>query len=431
MPELGTLAWWALAIAVTGALLVTPLAPALGEDLRVSVCRSTGGSCGYVAPRASCDVLSRDTGIASAVTPLRVSRAAEGSGADEVTTAKALDGTATVTLHDPAALDLGAIAAERLGVRASVGGRARGLDAVFRFSRHDDADAWLDHYHRLDAPISSAAAGWSAPAPAVDARPGEVPDGLHEGVRRLLGALGFADLDAVRSPDGVVVAVPSQAQGDAVYARASSSSSGDAVRAATPTRLTLDGDGRSTTTGELPAAANQDELARALPQLVGLAGPATYSVASDAAGDPVRLELRGLAAVDADGAYVAASRLPRLREEGRSRSSHPDGAIQTVVLDLRSSANREAFDRAFRVAGPAAVVRSLAVAVSPNAGTVAPDAARQAAVMRLLAERIADDAVYVRTTVATRGSETTLLEGFSEDFAVPASRLAAMPGCAQ
>lgn len=75
------------------------------------------------------------------------------------------------------------------------------------------------------------------------------------------------------------------------------------------------------------------------------------------------------------------------------------------------------------------------------AGTVAPDPAAQAASVRSLVQRLADDAVYVRTTTAsastspttttssTTGSETTLLEGFSEDLAVPASRLTAMPGC--
>ena len=431
VPDSGVLWWWAFAVAVVAALLVTPLAPAAGEDLRVSVCRSTGGSCGYVAPRTRCAVLSRDAGIASAVTPLRVN----GSDGSDVVTTKLLDGSATVTLHDPPHVDLSGLAAARLALRPTSGGAIGdppGLDAVYRFGRHDDADAWLDHYRRVDAPVSSAVAGWTSAAPASGAR-AAVQDGLHDGVRRLVRLLGFSDLDSVREPDGVVVPVPVEAVTSAAYGRATSSGTGevgDGSPGQTATRLTLDADGRSSTAGVLPAAGTQDELERALPQALGFDGPATYRVVSDAGHVPVRLELTGAAAIDADGDLVAAQRIANLREGGESRSSLAPGAMQTLVLDLRAAANREAFDRLFRVAGPVATVRAVPLATTA-AGTVAPDDDSQAEAVQLLAGRLADDAVYVRTAVATRGSETTLLDGFSEDLAVPASRLTAMPGCVQ
>jgi hypothetical protein len=399
--------WWALAVAVAGSLLLTPLAPTAAEHLRVSVCRSTGGSCGYVPPRTRCAVLSRDFGVASAVVALRETSTRDGT----VVTTAALDGTASVTLVDPSGVDLSALAAERLGARAA-GPTTGGLAAVYRFSRHDDADAWLDHHRGLDVPISSAAAGldgWQGAGS---------DDDLHAGLRSALQLLGFADPAADRTPDGVVVGVPLQAQGSRAYGQASSSSAGTSAPEV-GLRATLDADGRSTTTGGLAAASNQDELARSLAQQVGLAGAATYRVTADATGQPVRLELSGAAATSPGGGYAATELLPRLREGGSSLAAGAGEVREAVVLDLRSAANRAAFERVFVTAGPVS---------SPNL------AAQEAAVATLVA-RISDDAVFVRTRVerADVGDETrtTYLQGFSEDLAVPASSLTRMPGCSR
>jgi hypothetical protein len=402
VPDSSLLGWWALAVAVTAGALALPLAPQAAEGLRVSVCRSTGGSCGYLPQRTRCDVLSRDSSTASALVALRRS----GSGSSEALV-KALDGTAEVTLREPHGRDLGVLLGERLGVRVPPG-RGHGLAATFRFPRHDDADAWLDHYHRREQPITAAAAGWSTPTASA---------GLHEGLRRVLSGLGFADLDAVRLPDAVVVDLAGEATGSAAFGRASSGLAAEPVAGA-PSRLEVEVEGRTATSGDLPTAADQNEADGFVPGLaglLGLLGPARYRVVSDASGEPARLEVSGVAEVRPDGQVAGADRLPRLREGGGSRAAIAPGADQTVVLDLRSSANRAAFDRVFRVQGPAAV----------------PDDTAQADAVRSLVQRVADDAVYIRTTTRTTGTETTMLKGFSEDLAVPASRLSALPGCSR
>ncbi|MGN6301115.1 MAG: hypothetical protein ACTHN8_08495 [Angustibacter sp.] len=407
MPDASVLGWWAFAVSVVAGVLVLPLAPQTAEHLRVSVCRSTGGSCGYVPQPARCDVLSRDSSTASALVALRRS----GSEADGLVV-KALDGTATVTVVDPRGRDLGIVAGQRLGVRVGAGA-GRGLSATFRFPRHDDADAWLDHYDRREQPITAAAAGWTSPVEG-GRRSGALNAGLHEGLRAALSALGFADLDAVRVPDAVGVDVPRQGSGAAAFGAASSDQEVSGVAGAAP-RLELDADGRSATSGE---------VAGPVPDLLGLAGPATYRVDSDASGRPVRVEVSGRVALTPDGGLVAAERLP-LREGGGSRAAITPSAVQTVVLDLRASANRAAFDRLFRTQGPAAVPRA-----QPDAGAAAA-----------LVQWVADDAVYIRTTTrttssttgttGTTGTETTMLTAFSEDLAVPASRLLALPGCSR
>lgn len=446
--RVGQVAWGLLVVVVVSALLVIPFAPAIGEKVRVNVCRSTGGSCGYAAARTRCALLARDSAVASAITPMSTVR-----GAPEGTeTTKMLDGGATVRLSDPR-LDvlggdgLGTLAAQRLGVRmAGSAGAGAGLTpaeddlaAVYRFARHDDADAWLDRYQRVDVPVRVAAVGPGGP-------------GLHTGVRRAVRSLGFGDPDAAAEPDGVVVDVPSQAAEAAGFARAS----GPLLpqRPQPRPQLTLEVTGRTATTGELPVARTQNEVDGSLATRLGMLAGASWTVTTDAAGRPATLTVTGEAAQRGDGAFVAASSLPRLREQGASLGEGREQAdlarqqgirtVQSVVLDLRGQTNRQAFERVFLAAGPLALLRSAALRTLPRTGTVVADPGPPAAAVRTLLDRLAQDGVYVRTrtrtapaasvsagSATTQRTESRLLQGFSEDFAVSASRLSALPGCSQ
>ena len=346
---------WALVLAVTAAALVLPLVPSTAEGLRVSVCRKTGGSCGYVPARIRCDVLARDTGVASGVTAIR----AVSDPADRTTTTKMLDGVAVVEVRPADGRRLDQLAAARLAVVVADRplSAADRLTASYRFARHDDADAWLDGYHRAGAPVVAASAGWHG-------------DGLAEGVRRVVLALGFDDPQALSDPQGVQLDVPRQAAGPAGYWRAQAAADpllADPLLAGAPARLELDAGGGSTTTGRLALADDGDDAAGSLAGRLGLAGEPTYSVTTDPGGTPVSLTITGEAALDGEGEYASSAELSQVRERGQSespgaRAVEADRAqgirtMQTVVLDLRSATNRAAFAEVFSLAGPVATLR--------------------------------------------------------------------------
>lgn len=471
--------WSVLVAGTTAAALVLPLAPGIAEDLRVRVCRSTGGSCGYRPARVRCEVLARDSGLASGVTPLTEQT---GDGGD-VVVSKLLDGSAVVRLRSPRpGADLGALAARRLGLPGPAGprpgddhGTADELGAVWDFPRHDDADAWLDRYRLAEVPVTTAAAGPQG-------------SGVHRGLGLAARAAGFDDPDAVRDPDGVVLDVATQAARPAGYVEASVPISRSDI--AGPTELTLDGTGRATTSGGLPPAGTRGDVVLSLATRLGFEPPrstdfragaltgstvgfpvgfpgdaksphtpvpvaAIYRVRTDAAGRPMTLELTGLAGRHADGRFLAASALSRIRERGESLDAAAtwvddpgEGVrtVQTVVLDLRGDSDRKAFDRVFRtgvgLSTPgAAGARMAVVRAAGRTRAVRADRPAQAAAVRALVARIAKDAVFVRTRVQTSVStpttglaqrtETRMVQGFSQDFAVPTSRLTRMPGCSR
>ena len=427
--------WSALVALVVAALLVTPLTPAVGEDLRVSVCRSTGGSCGYRPPATRCAVLARDAGLASAATTVRDSVAADGLG-----TLKQLDGSAAVAV--PRVDGLGALAARRLGLAATGPGQGVVLGQVHRFGRHDDADAWVDRYRQADVAVTSAVVGPRA-------------DGVHDGVRSVVRALGFGDPGAQRQPDGVLLDMAAQVVASAAFGQ----SSGPYIHPliGPRPRVTLEANGRSSTTGALDVGSTQAEAAGSLASRLGLLGTGTWTVTSDAAASPVTLTVTGEAEQTPDGTFVASASLVRLRERGstigggtaRADADRLRGerTQQAVVLDLRSATNRSAFERVFLTAGPMVLLRSAPTRTLPRKAGVATDTPRAEQAVQALVDRFSADAVYVRTRTRTSppptagqaqggdaagvrpGTETTLIEAFSVDFAVPASRLSPLPGC--
>jgi hypothetical protein len=476
------LGWSGLTVAATAAALLVPLAPAIGEDLRVVTCRSTGGSCGYVPATLRCAVLARDSGVASGLTPLSQVTSAGGS----ITTTKFLDGGAEVFVRDPGSARLAALARRRLTLSRSSGGpgapdprRVPGLNdqagggldgggldgdvvgAVWGFPRHDDADAWRDRYLLAAAPVTAAAAG-----------PGGA--GVHQGVGAVVRSAGFDDPDRVRDPDGVIIEVGAQVTGAATYRQVSAGTRTDAEPAAASaaTTLTLDATGRASTSGPLrpvPTAAGavrspagRPLADRSLAWRLGFGSdePTTYSVRTDAAGRPTTLVLTGAVARTAGGSLRAPAELARIREQGESLGAASSAADdlaqrirtrQTFLLDLRGPTNQRAFAQVFR-AGPGLSVPLPAGAVpgrSAGAELAGPPGATtdredQSAVATALVQRIAQDAVFVRTRVRGAGGpagppgaagdqerETLMLQGFSQDFAVPASRLTRMPGCSR
>ncbi len=420
-----------LAGLVAVSLLVLPLSPGLAEGLRVRVCTATGGSCGYRPASVKCTVLSRDSGIASGLAVLSSQRSAGG----DVRVDKLLDGSAVVTLSRPApgraGGDLGALALQRLDVRQRPGpppGNGSGaIEAVYRFRRHDDADAWLDRYHRVEEPVVVAAAGPRG-------------TGLDEGVRQAVRLLGFTDPDEVAEPDAVVLDVPAQAAAAGSYLGASGPAGADAGAAGARVRLQLDASGRATTSGVLALARNQDEIDDSLATRLGLVADPAYQVQTDAAGRPVRLVVSGEAGQTVDGDFLAADTLP-LRERGDSRGRGAQQAsldreqgvrtFQSVVLDLRGASNRAAFDRVFFASGALNAARPAPLTRLPRTGLVVVDADRAARAVGDLVERLASDGVVVRTTTRTAGGVSDLVSGFSQDLAVPASTLTRLPGCSQ
>lgn len=420
-----------LAGLVAVSMLVLPLSPGLAEAVRVRVCTATGGSCGYRPAAVKCTVLSRDSGIASGLVVLSSQRTVGGN----VQVDKLLDGSAVVTLSGPATErvkgDRSAMALQRLGLtqrsRPPSGDGSEPMQMVYRFRRQDDADAWLDRYNRVDEPVVVAATGPAGP-------------GLREGLRGAVRLLGFTDPDAVAQPDVVVLDVPNQANAAGSYLGASGRAVVDAGAAGRQARLQLEVSGRATTSGVLALARNQDEVDDSLATRLGLVSEPTYQVQTDASGRPVRLVVGGEAGQTVDGDFLAASVLP-LREQGDSRGRGAQQAAldreqgvrtyQSAVLDLRAGSNRAAFDRVFLASGALNVVRPAPLTRSPRTGLVVVDAGRAAQAVAGLVDRFATDGVVVRSTTRTAGSRTSLVSGYSQDLAVPASTLTPLPGCSR
>jgi hypothetical protein len=462
--------WSLLVTLVVGALVVTPLAPAIAESTRVSVCSSRGGGCGYRPAPLRCSLLSRDSGVASALTPLR----RVDDLTDGVVITKYLDGRASVQLDRLRSGDLDALAAQRLGVTGIGPSGAVSPGAVYRFGRHDDADAWLERYDRVDVPVTTGSVGPRTPR-------------LHQGISSVVRLLGFADPDSVAAPDGVVLDLPTQVSAGG-FARVGVTSSGLPDESSTPGApalrgldqpgtLELDDTGRVTATGSLGPGDAADGADTSLPARLGLLGTATYQVVVDASGRPTTLLVAGEAGQNQEGGYLAAGSLARIRDVGASvglggAAAATDRArgltqVQTVVLDLRNAANLAAFGGVFVATGPLVLPAAWPVRVAPRTatgrartpGSVVPDRSARAAAVSALVGRIASDAVFVRTrvqqedrlvlapgaggaqdvrqvgspvaTAVSRETETSMTQGFSEDFAVSASRMTAMPGCAQ
>lgn len=408
-PEVrSSVAWGTFAVVVVASLLVLPFAGAMAQGLRVDLCRGHGG-CGYQPPRTRCELLSRDIGMASSLTVL--DRAVDSRRKTEVTTT--VDGVTVVRLP---------------------GGGSDGAFTTVHFDGPDDARAWLEQRAGRYRPVHAAAVGG--------------PGSVDAGMDRLLRSLGFEGEGAEVGPQETELGADRQLGAGAylgVFAPVVSASGG-----AEWTRLASDGS--STSSGRLPAGTSLADAGTSLATRLGMVGEARYTVVTDGNGEPALLLLRGEALQRDDGTFVASSSLVRLQERGEARGQGPVAAerqraegrhvVQTVVLGLRASANLAAFRGAFVSTDAATVPRSAEPVVVPGSGRVAVDLEGLDARVGRLVERLAQDGVYVRersrTTVvpAERAGgattrETTLIDAYSQDFAVPASELTRLPGCSR
>lgn len=426
-----TVAWSSFTAAVAVSLLVLPFAGGVGQVLRTDLCRGDG-VCGYEPPRTRCDTLSRDIGLAAALTVRE--RSVDTDRGTEVTTTA--DGVTVVRLipdHDTAA-----VVTDRL--RASSGSESgssvtpgRVLAQRFRFAGPDEARAWLEHRRLRYRPLHAAAVGGG--------------DGsVDVSVGAVLGALGFEGDGTDRPPDEVEVETSRQLMAGSYLA-----ASGPAGTGAPTAVLRLGGNGSAMVTGTLPPATSLADLQTSLATRLGMVGPATYTVTTDGNGDPQLLLVQGEAQQREDGTFTATDTLPRLRESGVTRGhgaaaatrERADGyaTVQTIALDLRSDANRRSFGDAFVETPTVVLPGSPPLAVVPGSGRVAVDLAEQGERVDRLVERFEQDGVYVRERSRTSGipatdgtghdrtRETTLIDAYSQDFAVPASGLTRLPGC--
>jgi hypothetical protein len=426
-----TVAWASFTAAVAASLLVLPFANGVGQALRTDLCRGDG-VCGYEPPRTRCDTLSRDIGLAAALTVRE--RSVDAGRRSEVTTTA--DGVTVVRLSPDD--DTAAVVTDRL--RVATGSHSgssvtsgRVLAGRFRFAGPDEARAWLEQRRLRYRPLHAAAVGGG--------------DGsVDVSVGAVLAALGFEGDGTDRLPDEVEVEVSRQ-----LAAGSYLTASGPAGPEASTAVVRLGANGSAVATGTLRPATSLADRQTSLATRLGMVGDATYAVTTDGNGDPQLLLVQGEAQQREDGTFTATDALPRLRESGVTRGhgtaaatrERADGyaTVQTIALDLRGGANRRAFEDVFVETPTVVLPGSPRLAVVPGSGRVAVDLAGQGERVDRLVQRFEQDGVYVRERSRTSGvpatdgtghdrtRETTLIDAYSQDFAVPASGLTRLPGC--
>lgn len=427
---------------VLSAILAMPLAPSLAETLRIVVCKITNGDCGTVRPIPTCLVASRDRTIGASLTAFSVKAGHD----DRVAVLKYGDGTAKVIVADTyslggsvsagAKLDLAAVARQLKAAGYAEGSLTAtgGMQLVYKFANHADADAWVEQNRGvLDQLVNFAG--------------GPLTDGLEQGVNWLSRTLGFDDGSA-RAPDAIVVEVGSQAKGGGGYG--ASTLAGVSAEASGQVGGSLEinlHDGSMTYLGSMEVGAKGSGDYALIGGKLGITGKASYAVGYDPDGNPISLTVTGEATRTAD-LGLAGKGLPIA---GTGKISAGGSGLQgqrytrSYTLDLRNPANRSAFEQAFVTAGPVALPR-----LSVGPGGVDPVATAGNFVP--LVERIGSDAVYVQARYATaegggtagvaagegvsfgldgtvKSASATLQEAQSQDFGVPASRLGPLSSC--
>jgi hypothetical protein len=441
----------ALVSGIMAALFALPLAPQVAENLRVALCRITGGDCAPARPIPRCVVASRDRTIGASVTISSIKVAHD----DKVSVIKYGDGTARVTTADLYGLgaeagagvkfDLDKLAGrfpasvkETLYGEISAGGLA-GAQFGYDFDSHEAADRWVEQNRGALAQLTNFAGGVLA-------------DGLEQGVNWAARQLGFGG-DGVLAPTVLMLDIGSEVKGGGGFgvstlAGASAQGSGKGTGSL---ELNL-ADGTRKFTGALEATGGvQGDLAF-MTNRAGLTGKVAYAVSYDAQGNPVELTLTGEAARSWDlGSLkkgLPVSPTGKINYGGSVQVAG-DKALRSYTLDLRNPANRAAFERAFVTTGPIAVPR---VEFLPTPGLPAVDVPVTVANFAPLADRLASDAVYVEADYDTdefggtggikagagfwfgadgtyKAGSTTLRGARSQDFGVPSSALGPLTSC--
>ncbi len=427
---------------VISAVLAMPIAPAVAENLRIVICKITGGECGNARPIPSCLVASRDRTVGASLTAFSVKAGHD----DKVSVLKYGDGTAKVVLADVYSLGGEASAGEKLDLAAiskqlkasgyasaSLSGTG-GMQLVYEFPTHEAADTWVQQNRGVLGQLLNFTGG-------------PLADGVEQGVNWVSRKLGIGG-DTVRAPDAIVVEVGAEAKGGGGYGASTLADASGELSAKTAGSLEISlKDGSSTFTGSAEVGASGGASLAFVGVKLGITGSASYSVSYDPEGNPVSLTIAGEATptaslgMDKNGLPIADATKISYGGSGQQAERYS----RSYTLDLRNPANLSAFQQAFVTAGPVALPR---VAVGP-AGLDPVGTARN---LTPLVDRIAADAVYVQAKYATtegggsggvsagegvsfgldgtyKMSSATLQDAQSQDFGVPASTLGPLSSC--
>jgi hypothetical protein len=437
-----------LIAAVFAALAVIPLAPSMAESLRESLCTITHqSSCGYARPTVRCTTATRDRTVGASVTAFFV----KGGHDDKYTVTTYGDGTAEVALADSyqlgvqgtagVKLDLEAISKELKAKGYAEGSLSAvaGYQTVLKFGSATAANDWVNRNRSALGQVANAVSG-------------PVGDGLEQGLNWIKRQTGLGNQDDARAPDAVVIDLGLQATGGAGYGLSTlagvSADTKDAVKGS----LRLNTDGTQQFTGSFEGEANGTGSLAFVSGKLGLTGKASYAVKFDKDGNPVEMTVVG----EYGGNGGIGSMKSGLPIGGGTKIKYGgDGAEGVKVnhsytLNLLNPANRAAFDQAFVTAGPVVLPRPTPT-VLPVGGVPAPDPVQLAAQISPLVDRMAQDAVYVRSQYTTgqaggtvggsaegfgldgtyKGTNADLTKAESQDFAVPSSTLSPMQSCAR
>lgn len=433
---------------VFAALTIAPLAPNLAESLRQSICRITNQSpCGYARPVVRCTTATRDRTVGATVTAFFVKAGHD----DKYTVTEFGDGTTEIALADQyqlgvsgtagVKLDLEAIAKE-LKAKGYVEGSASalgGYQTVYTFDSHEAANAWIDRNRGLIQHITNAVAGPTG-------------DALDQGLNWIKRKTGLGNQDDARSPDAVVIDLGAQATGGAGYGMSTLAGVGADAKANLKGSLRLNTNGTQQFTGSFDAEGTGGGSLAFVSGKLGFAGKASYAVKFDKDGEPVELTVvgeyggnGGLGTLKS-GLPVGGGAKVKYGGDGNSGSK----VNHSYTLNLNNPANRAAFDQAFSRSGPVVLPRPTPTFI-PTGGLPVLDPAQLARQVTPLMDRVAQDAVYVRSEYGTsqlggtvgasgegfgldgtyKGTQADLTQVQSQDFSVPSSTLAPMQDCAR
>jgi hypothetical protein len=464
---------------VVASLLAVPVAPALGNELRTTLCRIGGQDCETASTltgsdggddRAGdpadgdpadgnepplCRVATRDRSSAASGTILGIKL----KGEDKVSVIAFGDGRARVIVSGPVTFGMEGILGGqiRTGERTPVGSSATGnmttgygMQLIYEFDDVEEAYAWAEQADPVRSQLIDLAA---TPISSGD---------MGEFARSVSDWLGF-DPD-VREPTAYGFELPTEA-----YAGAGLALELDSQNIRNNARLGAETSGKTNLVGEFytdgsrrityttEAAGSIGNSVFGLPQLqhhLGLTEKVSYTLFVDPAGHAERLIINGESSrVDSERPSGATrpraggnSSGTRTGSGGRAGVIGEDGHLstRTFILDLRNPTNREALENT----PLSAFLRGGAEVVRADQQRPPEEGYAQ------LQERILADAVYVEAEYATTrnvaefgarlgagpgfageyatsDSEMHLVSALSQDLSVPTSELAPLGSCGQ
>jgi hypothetical protein len=424
--------------AILAALLVIPLAPNLSQAVRQVICKITQGDCGYARPTVRCTLATRDRTVGASVTAFFVKVGHD----DKYLITTYGDGTAEIALADSyqagvsgtagVKVDLAALS-EQLKAKGYVEGSLSGVggyQTVYTFDSAADAEAWVERNRDVLSQV-------------VNATGGPVADALDQGMNWLSRETGIGNQDDARAPNAVVIDLGVQGTGGGGYGMSTLAGVDAETKGTVKGSLRLNDDGSQVFTGSFEGEGGGTGSLAFVSGKLGLTGRSAYTVKFDQAGNPIELTVLG----EYGGTGGLGSLKSGLPVGGGGKikyGGNGDGGTKvnhSYTLNLQNPANRAAFDQAFVTAGPVVLPR-------PTPGYL-PDPVGLAAQIEPLIDRFGQDAVYVRSEYETsslggtvgasgagfgldgtyKGSDAALTAVESQDYGVPASRLAPMAGC--